>query len=488
MRWIVATEALEAGIDLPQLDCCILRGFPGSVMSFLQRIGRAGRQQGGLAILIPMATSLLDTHFSQPEPLLSPSEAIHFNPDYPVMVAKHLLCSASESGIKADQVKAYFGPDAVGIAQLLRQQGELKSRRDGTLYATGYPHGSVNFRGGMSVGMVDLIDLGTGRTVESMSKDIAHREVFAGAIYRRQDESGQMQTFRVKAFHGDKADLEAYPLETRFTAVQGTTDIQGSQPLTAPVTVPLHWPQAQGTPALTLTLSYGPIVQQMEGYDVQERRYERTCLNRKCSQFKKPLLDYGQCPQCRQTTRRAEIVEVIETRSLEPKVYRTSFESPILELSLNGAAKDYLEGYNRRLRKQFQEHEQRGAYQALWDHPSDLVAIHSLGHQLMLALPLVVLHSQGDLEFICQQPRVGQVSGAWFDTSDGGNGATEAILRYWDQLVPQAIALAEGCDCVAGCPKCLAQWHCPDKNQGLIKQMGLAVLQGALNPGRDQRG
>jgi len=97
----------------------------------------------------------------------------------------------------------------------------------------------------------------------------------------------------------------------------------------------------------------------------------------------------------------------------------------------------------------------------------------------MLALPLVVLHSQQDLEFLCQEATLGASSGAWFDVSDGGNGATESILRYWPQLVPKAIALVEGCDCVAGCPKCLSQWHCPDHNNALLKQMGLFVLKAA---------
>jgi len=48
-------------------------------------------------------------------------------------------------------------------------------------------------------------------------------------------------------------------------------------------------------------------------------------------------------------------------------------------------------------------------------------------------------------------------------------------------LVPKAISLIEGCDCVAGCPKCLSQWHCPDHNNALLKQMGLFVLKAACH-------
>ncbi|MGB6298391.1 MAG: DEAD/DEAH box helicase, partial [Rivularia sp. (in: cyanobacteria)] len=39
VKVIIATSSLEAGIDLPELDCCLIRGFPGSLMSFWQRVG-----------------------------------------------------------------------------------------------------------------------------------------------------------------------------------------------------------------------------------------------------------------------------------------------------------------------------------------------------------------------------------------------------------------------------------------------------------------
>ncbi|WP_250855136.1 DEAD/DEAH box helicase, partial [Anabaena sp. PCC 7938] len=55
IKWIIATEALEAGIDLPELECCVLRGWPGSKMAYQQRSGRAGRSQPGLTVLLPNA-------------------------------------------------------------------------------------------------------------------------------------------------------------------------------------------------------------------------------------------------------------------------------------------------------------------------------------------------------------------------------------------------------------------------------------------------
>jgi len=109
------------------------------------------------------------------------------------------------------------------------------------------------------------------------------------------------------------------------------------------------------------------------------------------------------------------------------------------------------------------------------DYPSHWVAVHSVGHLLIKALPLVVLHAQQGLDFLCEAIAPNQTQGLWYDTSDGGNGATEAILRYWDELVPEAIALADAYGCEAGCPRCLSSWSCPDQNKGLVKQVGMFV-------------
>lgn len=479
VRWIVATEALEAGIDLPQLDSCILCGFPGNLMSFAQRIGRAGRQQEGLAVLIPRGHSLLDIHYSQDTELLGPSEAVHFNPDYPVMVAKHLLCAAKESGFKLAEVEPYFGQAALPIAKLLLNQGELLQRRDGGLYTKGYPHGNVNFRGSISNEQVQLVEADSGQTVETMTLPLAHREVHEGAIYQRQDDQGVMGSYKVSQFDQGQATLQPFSNTEISTQPLGQRDLVPTQPITDPVDVPLYFSDDRQPGRLTLTLSFGQISQIITDYQILSKRYEPTCLNHKCGRFKKSLNDSPRCPSCGKPARMGTVIEVLDTQSLDHKKYTSHFDSPILSAEFDTVARGHIEDYARSLKMQFQDHPQREHYGALWENPSDLIAIHSLGHQLMLALPLVVLHSQQDLEFLCRDATLGSSSGAWFDVSDGGNGATESILRYWNQLVPKAITLIEGCDCVAGCPKCLSQWHCPDHNNALLKQMGLFVLKAA---------
>ncbi|MEH2038424.1 helicase-related protein [Nostoc sp.] len=101
IKVIISTSSLEAGIDLPELDCCLIRGFPGSLMSFWQRVGRAGHKQHGLVIYLPLGQNPIDVYYARHnQKLLSGEvESAAFNPDYPTILGKHLECGCIESSL-----------------------------------------------------------------------------------------------------------------------------------------------------------------------------------------------------------------------------------------------------------------------------------------------------------------------------------------------------------------------------------------------------
>ena len=72
IKMVITTNALEAGIDIAELDVCLLRGYPGSRMSFWQRIGRVGRAKPGLVVFLPSQRNAMDFYFAEnPAALLS---------------------------------------------------------------------------------------------------------------------------------------------------------------------------------------------------------------------------------------------------------------------------------------------------------------------------------------------------------------------------------------------------------------------------------
>ncbi|KNC83538.1 hypothetical protein SARC_04211 [Sphaeroforma arctica JP610] len=95
---VIATNALELGIDVGSLDSVLQLGYPGSIASLWQQAGRAGRSgKQSIAVLIGY-NSPLDQHFMKnPKALFSKaSEAVVFDPFNNRVLWWHLLCAATE--------------------------------------------------------------------------------------------------------------------------------------------------------------------------------------------------------------------------------------------------------------------------------------------------------------------------------------------------------------------------------------------------------
>ncbi|POM65407.1 Hypothetical protein PHPALM_18883, partial [Phytophthora palmivora] len=100
---VVATNALELGIDIGELDCTIHLGLPSSIASLWQQAGRAGRRQQqakekqSVAIIVCF-DSPLDQHFAQKQHAMElfqlEPEAVSLNPMNHRILSQHLLCAA----------------------------------------------------------------------------------------------------------------------------------------------------------------------------------------------------------------------------------------------------------------------------------------------------------------------------------------------------------------------------------------------------------
>ncbi|MDW8316206.1 MAG: DUF1998 domain-containing protein, partial [Anaerolineae bacterium] len=98
VRAVVATNALELGVNIGGLDAAILTGFPGTVASTWQQMGRAGRRNAvSLAVLIASAGPLDQYIVRHPDYFFgrSPEHAL-INPDNLAILSSHLACAAFE--------------------------------------------------------------------------------------------------------------------------------------------------------------------------------------------------------------------------------------------------------------------------------------------------------------------------------------------------------------------------------------------------------
>ncbi len=102
IRTVIATNALELGVDIGSLDTVVLAGYPGNIASTWQRAGRAGRRQSSsLAVLVASSAPLDQYIVEHPDYFFgrSPEEA-HINPDNLEIFLSHLKCAAFELPIR----------------------------------------------------------------------------------------------------------------------------------------------------------------------------------------------------------------------------------------------------------------------------------------------------------------------------------------------------------------------------------------------------
>ncbi|KAJ3368508.1 hypothetical protein GGF31_006328 [Allomyces arbusculus] len=109
---VVATNALELGIDIGGIDAVIHVGFPG-IAAMKQQAGRAGRRtRDSLSILVPDANPLDQFYARNPERIWDAQvPAVAMDPRYPALVEAHLVCAAFELPIDPDNEPALAGFD-----------------------------------------------------------------------------------------------------------------------------------------------------------------------------------------------------------------------------------------------------------------------------------------------------------------------------------------------------------------------------------------
>ena len=146
VRGVVATNALELGIDIGGMGACVTMGYPGSVASLWQQFGRAGRQ-GEMALNVMVASSNpIDQYIvANPEFLFDGSaEKALIDPDNLLVLASHLKCAAFELPFNVGEV---FGPHTGEMLDILAEEGILQ--RSGQRYfwmSESYPAEEVSLR------------------------------------------------------------------------------------------------------------------------------------------------------------------------------------------------------------------------------------------------------------------------------------------------------------------------------------------------------
>ena len=189
---VVATTALELGIDIGDLDATVLTGYPGSIAATWQQAGRSGRRTGqSLSFLIGLDNPLDQYFMRHPESIFRRNfENALTDPDNPYVLKSHLLCAAWELPLAEGDEKLW----ETGFAKArdeLQEEGLLRAQgRQWYLAATiVYPAEGVNIRSTSSLYYI-ILDSSQGNIpLETVESSVAFSQIHPGAIYLHQGRS-----------------------------------------------------------------------------------------------------------------------------------------------------------------------------------------------------------------------------------------------------------------------------------------------------------
>ncbi|MDO4865592.1 MAG: DEAD/DEAH box helicase [Clostridia bacterium] len=194
---VVSTNALELGIDIGQLDACVLCGYPGTIASTWQQAGRAGRR-GSVSLLIVVATSSpLDQYIIQhPEYFFnqSPEQAL-INPDNLYILLNHLKCAAYE--LPFEEGEAFDNAQDTGeLLDYLKDENILR-QVSGKYYwmAEEFPQAGINLRSASDQNflIVDITDPKKHRVIGEMDRFTVPMLLHKYAIYMHEGTQYQVE-------------------------------------------------------------------------------------------------------------------------------------------------------------------------------------------------------------------------------------------------------------------------------------------------------
>ncbi len=185
VKAVVSTNALELGIDIGDLDVCMIAGYPGTIASTYQQSGRVGRRtEKSLVVLIARSQPLDQFIIENPDYFFGRSPEFGLiNPDNLLILLSHIQCAAFELPFRDGE---RFGrEDLDEILRYLEEKGILH-HVDQHWYWTkdAYPAEKVSLR---STSEENFVVVDTTKKKEEVIAEVdftaAHTTLYEGAVY-----------------------------------------------------------------------------------------------------------------------------------------------------------------------------------------------------------------------------------------------------------------------------------------------------------------
>jgi len=194
---VVSTNALELGVDIGQLQVCIMTGYPGTISSAWQQAGRAGRRHGEALVIMVASSSPLDQYIIQnPDYFFTKSpETARINPDNLIILIDHMKCAAYELPFKAGEQYGNAGP-LDELLEYLTEERVLYRNGDKWYWMNdSFPAHNISLRSASqeNVIIVDQSDVANVKVIGEMDRFSAMTLLHDEAIYLHQGTQFQVE-------------------------------------------------------------------------------------------------------------------------------------------------------------------------------------------------------------------------------------------------------------------------------------------------------
>ncbi len=419
LRGVVATSALELGVDIGDLDACVMNGFPGTIASMWQQAGRAGRRSAPSVTVMVGGDDQLDRYLMR-----NPHEVFEREPEpsvvntsNPYILGPHLACAAYELPLSYDDLRWWSEEELHdGIRDLVREDRlRLRRRwRNGReepfahWCGTGYPSREIGLRSG-TASEIQIIDHHTERLIGTVDESRAYTAVHTGAIYLHRG-----QSFEV-------VELDLHDKQARVVECDNTTYTQARSDIDIRV---LRTLDSRRVGRATLHLGEVEVATSVLGYQLRDTFSRKILAN--------------------------ESLDLPEQRLVTRAFWYVVDDAVIDEVVDQGG------------------------------DPAG--TLHAAEHAAIGMLPLFTICDRWDVGGV-STVRHADTDGATifiYDGYPGGAGIAELGWEAGEAHLQATLDAVDACGCRDGCPSCVQSPKCGNGNEPLDKAGAVALLNSVL--------
>ncbi|XP_057441075.1 uncharacterized protein LOC130732945 isoform X2 [Lotus japonicus] len=426
---VAATNALELGIDVGEIDVTLHLGFPGSIASLWQQAGRGGRRdRPSLAVYVAFGGPLDQYFMKNPKKLFErPIECCHIDSRNKQVLEQHMACAALEHPLNVHYDEKYFGSCLESVLISLKARGYLRfdlssvpsSRIWHYIGPEKSPSQAVNIRAIETV-RYSVIDQKKNEVLEEVEESKAFFQVYEGAVYMCQGKTYLVEKLDLsnKTAFCKEADLKYY------TKTRDYTDIH--------------------------------VIGGNIAYPVKVSTNMLPKTNARAHVCKVTTTWFGFYRIWRGSN------QIFDTVDLALPQY--SYESQAVWIPVPQSIKEAVVKQN---------YDFRGG-------------LHAASHAVLHVVPLHITCNMSDLSPECPNPHDSRYYPERiliYDQHPGGSGISVQVQPYFTKFLAAALEVLTSCCCSAevGCPSCIQSFACHEYNEVLHKDAAIMIIKGILD-------